>query len=229
MRKSFDAIIASNKYGQYCIPANLDECPIRDALVQGDIFEEATITYIEKLDLHGDVIHAGAYFGDFLPALSHFTGSTRHVWAFEPSTSFYTHAEVTCQINELKNVKLFNKAVGSSNASKWLTTISESNKQLGGMSYISETSKNTKAISCDVIRLDDTLPPDCKVGLIHLDLEGYEEHALAGAINIINRNKPLLILETLPTPEWITKYLNPLGYKLIDHVDANFILSTQPD
>lgn len=223
---SLEAIIASNGYGRYCIPKNLDECPIRDALIQGDVFESITLSYIEELQLDGDIVHAGAYFGDFLPALSKIASSKNLVWAFEPSSDFHDYARATIGINKLTNVKLFNKGLGMETSSKWLTVISDADDQLGGMSHISEESKDRHSVPCDIVRLDDQVAKSNKVGLIHFDLEGYEEQALTGALRIINIHRPVLVLETLPSRKWIQKHLEPLGYSILHKIDANFVLST---
>jgi hypothetical protein len=50
-----------------------------------------------------------------------------------------------------------------------------------------------EGIRIDMIKLDDFLHE--KIDLIHLDLEGYEFEALKGAKELIERDKPIIVLE----------------------------------
>ena len=56
--------------------------------------------------------------------------------------------------------------------------------EIGGVGY-----------EVEMVKLDSIIPNDCKISLIHLDLEGYEFEALKGAKEIIERDKPIIVLE----------------------------------
>ena len=61
----------------------------------------------------GDIIHAGTYFGDFLPALSRALDPDAHLWAFEPSAENFECAQKTVALNGLGNITLMNAGLGA--------------------------------------------------------------------------------------------------------------------
>jgi hypothetical protein len=75
------------------------------------------------------------------------------------------------------------------------------------------------------VALDDVLPPDRHVSLVHLDVEGYEKEALAGARAILDRCRPLLVLESVPDDPGFSESVLSLGYAVAGRVDENTILS----
>jgi hypothetical protein len=77
----------------------------------------------------------------------------------------------------------------------------------------------------EVLRVDDVVPPDRTVSVLQLDVEGFEEQALDGAMDTIRRCRPLIILESLPRPEWMALQLAPLGYVPAERrINQNFIV-----
>jgi FkbM family methyltransferase len=52
-----------------------------------------------------------------------------------------------------------------------------------------------KAITVNVVRLDDVLPDEQSVAFIKLDIEGGEFHALLGAAGTIRRCRPVIVFE----------------------------------
>ena len=51
----------------------------------------------------------------------------------------------------------------------------------------------------EIIRSDDIVE-NRRVGVIHLDFEDFEEHALTGALECIRRDRPLVVLEHQKSP-----------------------------
>jgi hypothetical protein len=72
----------------------------------------------------------------------------------------------------------------------------------------------------------DVLPPAADVGVLQLDVEGFEEPALRGAMGTITRCLPLLILETPPSA-LVEAELVPLGYQPTGTVCDNTVFSCQ--
>ncbi len=104
-------IFATNKHGDYCIPAEAAHRPAAQCVLNGAVWESDTIEFILTHCGEGDILHAGAFFGDALPALSKATRGT--VWAFEPNPQSFRAAQITALMNDLKNVKLMNCALGA--------------------------------------------------------------------------------------------------------------------
>lgn len=67
------------------------------------------------------------------------------------------------------------------------------------------------------------IPDDRRVSVIHLDIEGFEEQALDGALKILQRDRPILVLETPPSDAWFDQHLKPLGYGVDRKLDWNTV------
>ena len=221
--------VAANRYGRYCVPESSSWRPASRCALQGAVWEEKTIEFIRKHAGGGDVIHAGAFFGDFLPAVSQALAPGCMLWAFEPNPENYSATCETCRLNALANVILHNAALGSETGVATMK-VREGGRALGGMSAIVEkmTAPIDDHISVPVERIDDIVS-DRYIGIVHLDVEGYEEPALEGAMQTISRCRPIIILETVPA-EWCRARLAPLGYRNRGTVHENTVFSvTVPD
>jgi FkbM family methyltransferase len=213
--------IAYNKFGGYCIPLSSYHRVTAQKILYGEIHERETVEYIMNHCQGGDIVHAGAYFGDSLPAFSQ-ACIPHKVWAFEPNPENYRCASITMLINNLKNVELVNGGLGAKQDNLELIIENSERIPLGGGSYIGKSNKNSqKSILVPIYTLDNFIPKDRKISILHLDVEGYEVLALEGAMFHIKKSKPILILETFPEQEWLTNNLFPLGYKYVGGVCRN--------
>src|SRR5581483_1443647 len=76
-----------------------------------------------------------------------------------------------------------------------------------------ETRVSDEIVTIKIHAIDDVVPADRHVSLIHLDIEGYEPAALDGALRTIQRCRPILIVEVyFSDQEWLLTKLGPLGY-----------------
>lgn len=206
-------LFGHNKHGRYCVPEASAHRPAAQAILAGEVHEPDTIALIiDRARGRGqDVVTAGTYFGDFLPAL-HSAGVVFR--AFEPNRSNWVHTIGTLYLNQMSDVRVERVALGEdSYSAKVVTTetLGEAGDQvfdLGGGSFVDRWGDH----DCVVRPLDSLLPGDIDIGVIHLDVERYEERALAGAMSTIQRCHPTLILETVPW-RWVNDNLAPLGYR----------------
>lgn len=219
--------IAYNEYGGYCVPVSSYHRPAAQKILKGKVYEKETIDYIvsRKRHIKGDIIHAGTYFGDFLPALAKSCVDDEKVWAFEPNPENYRCALITTIINDLRNVVLMNFALGAENKSCYIEVTDEKGKALGGGSKVAKEVEKAqeKFLEVKMVRMDKILPDDRKIAVIHLDVEGYEKDVLTAGMEIIKRNKPVLILEDPPERDWLEKNIFHLGYKPIEKICGNVI------
>jgi FkbM family methyltransferase len=220
-------LIASNEHGDYCVPQSSQRRPVAQAILNSRVWEADTLNLIRHADPDGDIVHAGTFFGDFLPALSAARTDGARVWAFEPGSENFRCAQVTITLNGLENVVLTNAALGASTRRALLQTTDREGVPLGGASRLLANPLGGGPQSKEKVRvltLDEALASDRRVGVLHLDVEGHEQQALAGAMRTIERCLPLIVLETLPDPAWVASELSPLGYEPDGRVDENFIL-----
>lgn len=219
--------IAANRYGSYCVPASSAKRPAAQAVLRGHVYEQDTITFMTAHCGDDDIVHAGTYFGDFLPALSAAIGPEARVWAFEPNSESYRCAEITMLLNGIGNVELRNAGLGESSSTSFLQTTNARGRALGGTSRIVSTVvPGTTGESVDVVAIDDVVPPDRTVGILQLDVEGYERQALTGAFATIRRCRPILVLEQQPShtfldDEWFADNVLSMGYELAGTMHLN--------
>lgn len=220
--------IAYNPYGGYCVPLSARHRPAAQRIFDGQVWEPDTLAFLTSHATDGDIVHAGTFFGDFLPALSRACAPTARVWAFEPNSESYRCAQVTLGINGLQNVELLNAGLGERRGKLPMLVADPRGKALGGGSrIIAEPPDPTAARHSElvsVVTVDDVVPADRSVSLIQLDVEGFEQPALAGALETIRRCKPILVLETVPADEhWLAENIVSLGYRVAGKVHGNTI------
>jgi len=174
-----------------------------------------------------DIIHAGTFFGDFLPALARSRKQDGLVWAFEPGSENCRCAAITILLNGLVAVRLTEAALGAEPGSGLLATMNREGVALGGASRLLKDESNASLVRTERVELvtvDQIVPEDRRVAVLQLDVEGHERQALAGAMLTIARCRPLLVLEASAEADWIPSMLGPLGYRIERQVEANIVL-----
>jgi FkbM family methyltransferase len=227
---ALDCVVAYNRYGAYCVPISGLRSFAALHVLAGDVWEAATLDFIAAHNDGGDIVHAGAFFGDFLPALALATGPGNKVWAFEPHPESFRCAQITIDLNRLTDVELVNAGLGEQPGAAELATHDRRGAGLGGTSTMFPSGSNTplagakRSTEVRIVTIDGAVPEDRRISMIHLDVEGYEERALTGALRTIQRCRPILLVETAPCNIWVSEHLRPLGYRISDTVLGNTIL-----
>ena len=177
-------MIATNKWGTYSIPDSVSYTYPAKTIIEGGVHEDVTIEYLRSIGK--TIIHSGGGFGDFLPALR----DCDKVFVFEPNQLMYQSLCETIRLNSLTNIEISPKAIGNHDGFAFLKTVDQNGLEMGPRSEVAKSGDKV-----EMVKLDSIIPKDCEISVIHLDLEGYEFEALRGASEIINRDKPIIILE----------------------------------
>ena len=224
--------IAYNKYGGYCVPESSRNRRAASKVLEGGVYEPEMLEFIAAHCGQGDIVHAGTYFGDFLPAMSAACGDSASIWAFEPNPENFRCACITCMLNGLENVNIENAGLGDAPDTMLVRTADEHGKSLGGGSEIvvadvGEAGGRFEKVK--IVTIDDSIPADRDISIIQLDVEGYEQQALTGALKLIRRCKPIIILEVLPgsnllASEWFSENITSIGYRYLESRHGNDIL-----
>jgi len=220
-------VVAYNPHGAYCIPRAAMHRPCAQTVLAGGTHEPETVELLCRHAARGDVIHAGTFFGDMLPAVGRACGPGLLLWAWEPNPESWRCAAVTVALNGLSDVRLSHAALGATAGPGLLRVADRDGIALGGKSELVaaiDAATGERGAAVAVERVDDVVPADRAVALVHLDVERGEQEALAGALATIRRCRPALVLETLPDAAWIATHLSPLGYVPAGRVGPNTLL-----
>lgn len=221
--------VSYNKHGGYCVPESSFHRPAAKAVLSGKVYEPKTIEYMVANCRNGDIIHAGTFFGDFLPALSRALNPAAVIWAFEPNLENFRCAKITLELNEASNVKLTHAGLGAKNQQLFVQTTDTSGRSLGGASRIVDKSGGKeKKEPVEIVAIDEVITSERGIGILQLDVEGYEKEVLSGALDTIRRCMPILILEVLPSStlvqsEWFSKNILGLGYQKVAELHGNSV------
>ena len=173
-----------------------------------------------------DIIHAGMFFGDILPGLASALAPGRTIYGFEPNPENFVCAQWTALLNALTNVVIHNVGLGEVQKSGRMRMF-EHGRAIGGGSHIiahlcEAEEDNADMRSVKIVVIDEIVPSHADVGIIQLDIEGYEKFALLGGLTTIRKCRPIIILETVPK-EFVDEYLYPIGYKVERKVCDNTV------
>lgn len=222
-----DCCIAYNRHGAYCVPLSSRHRPAAQRILSGAVYEAATIDFLATHCGTGDVVHAGTYFGDFLPALARACAPGARVWAFEPNRESFRCALVTTHLNGLDNVELTHAGLGEGEGACVLK-VREAGRALGGASHVVGAAAATTAAGTErarIVALDEVIPEDRRISVVHLDVEGYETPALTGALRTIARCSPVVVVERLPEAAWLAENLIARGYRVGPEIQGNTVLT----
>jgi FkbM family methyltransferase len=187
-----------NKYGVFAIPEEVEYTYNAKTIINGGVHEETTIEYIRSIG--GNVIHAGSGFGDFLPGLK----DCNKVFAFEPNPLMYQCSLETINLNNLTNISLYPYALGDTDGKSRLKVM-DGSIEMGPRSEIGD------GIEVKMVRLDTFITE--KIHLIHLDIEGYEFEVIRGAKQLIERDKPIIVLEIDKRAVDYNNFMKKLNYE----------------
>jgi len=130
-----------------------------------------------------DVVDAGAANGD-TPAIFSREYTFKNIFAFEPEKNNYRKLLKNIKRFRLKNVIPVNKGVGDRNLVLKIT-----NEE--GQSHINVHGNQ----EVEIITIDEFVEKNnISVGLIKMDIEGFESYAIKGAEETIKDQKPLLLI-----------------------------------
>ena len=185
--------------------------PYIEILLRNIIYELYKEGYINK---KFSVIDIGSWIGDNgLVWAQNLTGDGK-VFCIEPSRNNLAYSKKCAQINNINNI-VWHERVCSENVGEKLTIDGKTENSSDNHKYKFENSKN----SLSSTTLDEIISEkkNTKIGLIHIDVEGFELKVMKGAKKIIERDKPVLTFEQHISKEdtsHVFQYLKNFGYRI---------------
>ena len=166
----------------------VDKC-----IKESSIFEEYSTNFIKKIIQNGNIaLDIGANIGYYSIMLSRLVGDTGRVLCFEPTNHYRKVLEKNLDINNLKNVEIYQ--FGLSNKKQELSIdIGDSSASLHNP--IKKLVKLSEIINLS--RLDDVVEElnITKLDFIKIDVDGHEPAFLDGALETIKKYNPIILLE----------------------------------
>jgi FkbM family methyltransferase len=145
-----------------------------------------------------------------------------NIIAFEPDVYNYNQSKENLKINNIINVNLINKSLGSVHG--FVKTVQHSNHSRGCIyTTLCNDETDIEQITLDSLNLND-------IDFIKIDVQGHELDVIKSATETIKRNKPILEFEynmlakTLYNIEYseIELYLNSINYVFDKKNDNNY-------
>jgi FkbM family methyltransferase len=138
-----------------------------------------------------DFLDAGAFYGDSALMLMEY--SPQRILAYEPVPDTYKRLLQTIEKNDAKDkIIAINKGLGDKE-----TTL-KIDSSGSGSTFLMTADSGIKIAEIPVTTIDK----ECKdktIGIIKMDIEGFEYYALKGALETIKRDKPVLLISIYHT------------------------------
>lgn len=180
---------------QLYVNPNYDKGIERKLYLTGS-YEKGLLHILEKLVKQGDIIvDAGANIGLISIFCALKVGKNGLVLSLEPHPETFPLLQKNISVNELSQIKAFNKALGS------VLGIAKiySNLQINrGAASLVEFQEDSPSFDISVLPLDDVLREQniSQVNLLKIDVEGFEMEVLKGSNGILSaENGPILVVE----------------------------------
>ncbi|MCA1798608.1 MAG: FkbM family methyltransferase [Xanthomonadaceae bacterium] len=160
----------------------------------------------------GDIVFdIGAHVGYFTVLMSQAVGADGRVYAFEPRPLNLRFLRRHVAVNGCGNVEIFDTSVGNRPGTARLETRTGT-----GTGHISESGNiEVDMVSVDALVDSGRLPAPT---FIKVDVEGGEMMVLRGALRVLERHRPRMMLAThgAAIDRQCREFLTPLGYTMTD-------------
>lgn len=165
--------------------------------VLSDDSYETTDVFLQKKDF---VVDAGANIGIFSMYASSVVGEEGKVFAFEPISHALKFLRKNIEINNVKNVEVIERALGSHIQDKCVFKIEPGNSFESSSNVIFNDDWKEEVVSQTTID-KEFFDKGIRVDYIKADIEGSERHMLRGAEKTIRKFKPKIAIRTYHLPD----------------------------
>lgn len=210
----------------------LDESVGGCVLVTGthepDVIQLGCLILDEKRKLRGDGVQAidvGANIGTCTMGWANHMNQWGTVTGFEPQERVYYALAGGVALNNARNAHVINAAVTDKSGTMKIPTMNhDARGQFGGLSLMPDVPvapgqpisfKEQDMVDVRAVALNDFMKG--RVDLLKIDVEGMEPYVLEGALEMIEREKPVIIAEFLHCgPQKIKEKLPGYDFLLIN-------------
>lgn len=181
------------------------------------ISDEPEFARLHELVRPGDnAIDIGANVGAFTVRLSELVGPKGHVWSLEPVPQTFELLTANVARCRWQNVTRLNVAA-SAEARLITMTVPTYATGLANNYEAQITEDGSGDVSAHAIPIDNVGIP-CQIALVKIDVEGHELPALQGMRKLLERDRPVLIIEG--RDQAVETYLRGLGYQFTESPES---------
>lgn len=149
----------------------------------------------EYLPKDGVVIDVGANLGFVVLLFAKHVGPGGQIYAFEPSPLAYKKLLEVMEKNQLHNVQCFNLGCGSARKEETLLVPASSGNATIRRRGVHQA-ETCHELNIQIDTLDNVIFPRArKIDFLKIDTEGFEDQVLAGAVELVARDRPVVYLE----------------------------------
>ncbi len=195
-----------------------------DGWIAGPLFEPTTSQYLKKVTTQGVFVDVGSHIGRYTVEMARHLRDNGQVVAFEPHPDTFAALKRNIHLNGLTNVVAMN--FGCWSRSGALPMVGKDDMAMISTGGPSKGSQLVRVVTLDEALIDRLQLTE--ITTLKVDVEGGEEHVLAGATRLINNNPSLTILfEALDKSalEQVSALLRPSGFTIEPLSWKNFVAS----
>jgi FkbM family methyltransferase len=190
-----------------------DDAVAMDTLWNGTFgYEPGTLATWARLAARSTTIaDVGAHVGYFSMIAAHASPKAK-VHSFEPVDQIHSRLSVNVRSNGVPNVKLYQAGVSSEPG--WADiSVRFSGNLLSTGSTLEGAAPDAQLKRIQLVTLDEVFA-DTRLDLVKIDVEGHEMSVLRGARQVLERDRPTLVLEALvdASLDELFAEFEPLGY-----------------
>jgi len=166
-------------------------CP--SPIVNGGVWEPENLAVLQSF-VTGDTVFVdvGANVGYYAIAIGNRLGKSGRVYAFEPHPELANLIERSVQLNSLEHVVTVSQCAVSDSEGSLELFYPEGH--LGRGTASREIDEPGRTLSIPAQRLDLLLPPQLRVDLMKIDVEGHELAVMRGMEDVLRRSPDIKIL-----------------------------------
>lgn len=159
--------------------------------------EEESKNYIFKtVKSNFNCLDIGANIGEVSLNLAKICAQGK-VYSFEPTKNTFEKLNKNIQLNSFNNITAFNFGIGRNEAEFPIYQFQEGNDGANRIIMNAESNQNNILEIIKIKSLDQISHEFPKIDLIKIDVEGFENEVIEGALNYIDQHRPILIIELI--------------------------------